>query len=177
MLTVNPAGAQRAGVPDATRDAVAAQAPAASAAQAATGAPRGGARTVQLTLKQLGATAPFQLRGVDAINGVPFSVRADEIVTSARLKLRYTYSPALIPALSHINVMVNGEVAGTVPVPKETAGTSLEREVPIDPRLISEFNRLNLQLIGHYTTDCEDPFHSSLWATVGNGSVLELTLT
>nr|WP_255503372.1 cellulose biosynthesis cyclic di-GMP-binding regulatory protein BcsB [Cupriavidus sp. UME77] len=177
MLTVTPAGAQRAGVPDTTREAVAAQSPAGVAAQAAAAAPRSGARTVQLTLKQLGATAPFQLRGVDAINGVPFSIRADEVVTGARLKLRYTYSPALIPALSHINVMVNGEVAGTVPVPKDTAGTSLEREVPIEPRLITEFNRLNLQLIGHYTTDCEDPFHSSLWATVGNSSVLELTLT
>lgn len=177
MLTMTPAGAQRAAMPDATRDAVTAQAPAGAAAQAATGAPRSGARTVQVTFKQLGADVPFQLRGVDGINGVPFSIRADEVVTAARLKLRYTYSPALIPALSHINVMLNGEVAATVPVPKETAGTSLERELAIEPRLISEFNRLNLQLIGHYTTDCEDPFHSSLWATIGNSSVLELTLT
>ncbi len=131
---------------------------------------------MQIPLRQLGADAPFQLRGVDAINGVPFSIRADEVVTAARLKLRYTYSPALIPSLSHINVMVNGEVAATVPVPRETAGTSLERDLTIEPRLITEFNRLNLQLIGHYTTECEDPFHSSLWATVGNSSVLELTL-
>lgn len=138
---------------------------------------RGASRTLAVTLKQLGADGPFQLRGVDGINGVPFSVRADEVVTGAKLKLRYNYSPALIPALSHINVIINGEVAATVPVPKETAGTSLDREVTLEPRLISEFNRLNLQLIGHYTTECEDPFHSSLWATVSNASVLELTVT
>ncbi|WP_420998166.1 cellulose biosynthesis cyclic di-GMP-binding regulatory protein BcsB [Cupriavidus sp. 30B13] len=171
MLAAQPAGAQGAVQPDTGRDTVAAQAPAAAAA-----APRTGSRTVQFTLKQLGADGPFQLRGVDAINGVPFSIRADEVVTAARLKLRYTYSPALIPALSHINVMVNGEVAATVPVPKESAGTSLERDIAIEPRLVTEFNRLNLQLIGHYTTECEDPFHSSLWATVGNSSVLELTV-
>lgn len=175
MLAVHPADAQRPAQSDILRDTVAAQAAGAGLA-AAPAAPRSGSRTVQIPLKQLGADAPFQLRGVDAINGVPFSIRADEVVTAARLKLHYTYSPALIPSLSHINVMVNGEVAATVPVPRETAGTSLERDLTIAPRLITEFNRLNLQLIGHYTTECEDPFHSSLWATVGNSSMLELTL-
>ncbi|WP_245002033.1 cellulose biosynthesis cyclic di-GMP-binding regulatory protein BcsB [Cupriavidus pinatubonensis] len=130
-----------------------------------------------MTLKQLGAEQPFQLRGVDGINGVPFSVRADEVVIGARLKLRYSYSPALLPQLSHINVMVNGEVAHTVPVPREQAGSILEKDLAIEPRLITEFNHLNLQLIGHYTNDCEDPFHSSLWATISNTSVLELTVS
>jgi len=181
LLAAHPAGAQRAALPDTSRDTVVPPAPAAAAAipagaAGAATAPRAASRTVQFTLKQLGADAPFQLRGVDAINGVPFSIRADEVVTAARLKLRYTYSPALIPALSHINVMVNGEVAASVPVPKEGAGTSQERDLAIEPRLITEFNRLNLELVGHYTTDCEDPFHSSLWATVGNSSVLELTV-
>lgn len=166
-LVSSPAGAQRATPGSAAQTTTEAQ---------AMPAPRGATRTVRLSLKQLGAEGPFRLRGVDAMHGVPFSIRADEVVTAARLRLRYTYSPALIPALSHLNVIVNGEVAATVPVPKESAGTSLERDVSIDPRLVAEFNRLNLQLIGHYTTDCEDPFHSSLWATVGESSVLELTL-
>lgn len=143
---------------------------------AAGGTTRVAARTAAFTLKQLGADSAFQLRGIDGINGVPFSVRADEVVTGARLKLRYSYSPSLLPELSHINVIVNGEVAASVPVPRDSAGKNLERDIVIEPRLISEFNRLNLQLIGHYTTDCEDPFHSSLWATVSNSSVLELTV-
>ncbi|WER47317.1 cellulose biosynthesis cyclic di-GMP-binding regulatory protein BcsB [Cupriavidus sp. WKF15] len=160
--------------------------PAASAAAGTTALPpvvsvspaaRPGSRIVSMTLKQLGADQPLQLRGVDGINGVPFSVRADEVVTGARLKLRYSYSPALLPQLSHINVMINGEVAQTVPVPREQGGSLLEKELILEPRLITEFNRLNLQLIGHYTADCEDPFHSSLWATVSNASVLELTVT
>jgi hypothetical protein len=53
---------------------------------------------------------------------VTFSIRADQVVTSAKLKINYAYSPALIPQLSHINVMVNEQVAATIPVPTEQAG-------------------------------------------------------
>ncbi len=159
-------------------------APPASAGNAPAGLPTatggaslpGGSRTYELSFKQLGALYPLQLRGIAGSNGVPFSIRADEIVTRARVKLNYAYSPALIPELSHINVIVNEEVAATIPVPKETAGENLTREIDIPPRLITEFSRLNLQLIGHYTMQCEDPAHTSLWANVSNNSTLELTV-
>jgi hypothetical protein len=136
----------------------------------------GGSRTYEVSLKQLGALYPLQLRGIEGSNGVPFSIRADEIVTRAKLKLTYTYSPALLPELSHINVIVNDEVAATIPVPKETAGANLTREIDIPPRMITEFSRLDLKLIGHYTMQCEDPAHSSLWANVSNNSSIELTV-
>lgn len=143
---------------------------------AAAPASPGGARTYRLTLKELGAQYPLNLAGVDGTNGVPFGVRADEIVTAARVSLNYAYSPALLPDLSHINVMVNGEVAHSIPVPKEDAGKSLKTDIDLPVRLITDFNRLNLQLIGHYSMGCEDPLHSSLWANVANDSVLELTV-
>jgi hypothetical protein len=136
----------------------------------------GGSRTYQLSLKQLGALYPLNLRGIEGNSGVPFSIRNDEIVTGAKLKLNYAYSPSLIPELSQINVLVNEEVAASIPLPKDQAGLNLTREIVIPPRLITEFNRLNLQLIGHYTMECEDPAHSSLWANISNNSVLELTV-
>lgn len=135
-----------------------------------------GVRTHRASFKDLGALFPLQLRGVDGTSGVAFSVRRDEVVTGARLKLNYSYSPALIPELSHIKVIVNEQVAATIAVTARQAGDNLQQEIVIPPRLITEFNRLNLQLIGHYTTECEDPLHSSLWANVGNDSVLELTV-
>lgn len=148
----------------------------ASATTASAQASPSGVRTYRLTLKELGAQYPLNLAGVDGTNGVPFGVRADEIVTAARVSLNYAYSPALLPDLSHINVMVNGEVAHSIPVPKEDAGKSLKTDIDLPVRLITDFNRLNLQLIGHYSMGCEDPLHSSLWANVANDSVLELTV-
>lgn len=129
------------------------------------------------SFKQLGAVYPFNLRGIDSRDGVSFDVRADEIVSAAKVTLNYTYSPALLPELSQLNVLVNDEVAASIPLPKETAGTPQTRVVDIPPRLITEFNRLSIQLIGHYTMQCEDPLHSSLWAKVSNGSRLDIQVS
>jgi len=134
-----------------------------------------GGRRQSLTFADLGALDPLQLRGTEGQNGVSFAVRNDEIVTGAVLHLVYSYSPALLPELSQLKVLVNGEVAATLPVPQAQAGTTVSRDVPIDPRFITEYNHLNLQLIGHYTRRCEDPSNSSLWATVSNASTLDLT--
>jgi hypothetical protein len=134
-----------------------------------------GGRRQTLTFTDLGALDPLQLRGTDGQNGVPFSVRGDEVVTSAVLHLIYSYSPSLLPSISQLKVLVNGEVAATLPVPREQAGILVARDVSIDPRFITEFNHLNVQLIGHYTQQCEDPSNSTLWATVSNASSLDLT--
>ncbi|WP_228545636.1 cellulose biosynthesis cyclic di-GMP-binding regulatory protein BcsB [Burkholderia pseudomultivorans] len=133
-----------------------------------------GGRRQALTFADLGARDPLQLHGTDAQNGVAFSVRSDEVVTGAVLHLVYSYSPALLPDLSQLKVLVNGEVAATLPLPQDQAGMTVARDVPIDPRFVTEYNHLNLQLIGHYTRRCENPASSSLWATVSNASRLDL---
>jgi hypothetical protein len=44
----------------------------------------------------------------------------------------------------------------------------------LDPRYFVEFAKLHFEFIGHYTTDCEFPFHTSVWASISNESTLEL---
>jgi hypothetical protein len=134
-----------------------------------------GGRRQTLTFADFGALDPLQLRGVDGQNGIAFSVRGDEVVTGATLHLIYSYSPALLTNLSQLKVLINGEVAATLPLPHEQAGMLVARDITVDPRFITDFNHLNLQLIGHYTTACEDPANSSLWATISNASSLDLT--
>jgi len=128
----------------------------------------------RLNFEKLGRRYPMDLRGVESTDGINFSVRADEVVTSARLTLHYAYSPALLTELSHINILVNEEVAATLQLPKEEAGVAQTRTVEIPPHLITEYNRLSVQFIGHYTMNCEDPLHSSLWARISPDSVLEI---
>lgn len=141
---------------------------------AATPAPAPFVADQTYTFKQLGAQYPLNLRGVDGSNTLNFSVRNDRVVTGARVDLRYAYSPALLPDLSHINVLVNDEVAATIAVPRDTAGSNLRQTIEIPPYLITPYNDLRLQLIGHYTLNCEDPLHSSLWANISNLSTLDL---
>ncbi|ONH54326.1 cellulose synthase subunit [Pseudomonas cedrina] len=130
-----------------------------------------------LTLKQLGRRDSMNLQGVESSDSVNFDIRADQVVTGAQLLLNYSYSPALLAELSQINVLVNDEVAASLPLPKEGAGTVQQTLVQIPPHLITEFNRLRLQFIGHYTMSCEDPLHSSLWAKISNTSELKVQIS
>lgn len=133
-------------------------------------------RSRVLTFRQLGHVTPLDLRGVDGQNSVQFNIRDDEVVTSAQLRLNFTFSPSLLPELSHLNVRLNGEVVSTIALPKELAGTVVKKTIILNPLLLTTFNRLTLQLIGHYTLDCEDPLHTSLWANISNLSELDLGL-
>ncbi|WP_318531820.1 cellulose biosynthesis cyclic di-GMP-binding regulatory protein BcsB [Pseudomonas huaxiensis] len=136
-----------------------------------------GAPGYRLSFKELGKDYTMSLRGIESSDTVNFDMRADEVVTGAQLTLQYTYSPALLSELSQINIMVNDEVAASLPLPKENAGTVQKHTIEIPPYLITEFNRLSVQLIGHYSMQCEDPAHSSLWAKVSNDSQLSIQVS
>ncbi|MFM9922975.1 cellulose biosynthesis cyclic di-GMP-binding regulatory protein BcsB [Variovorax sp. H27-G14] len=130
----------------------------------------------ELNLTQLGIDYAVQLRGISGTVGIPFNVRADELVTAASFKLNYAYSPSLIPELSHLKVTVNDVLVATLAVNRADAGKPQTADIPIDRRLITEFNRINVELIGHYTRECEDPSHTSLWARIDATSTLKLTV-
>ncbi|WP_347557274.1 cellulose biosynthesis cyclic di-GMP-binding regulatory protein BcsB [Robbsia sp. KACC 23696] len=149
-------------------------APTVAAAAPVSNASTGPTTTTTYSLQQLGAQYALNLRGVDGSNTVPVGIRDDQVVSGARLNLRYAYSPALLPDLSHINVLINDQVAASIPVPKDTAGMSLEKTITLPPYLFTSNSKLRLQLIGHYTMQCEDPLHSSLWANLSNLSTLSI---
>jgi hypothetical protein len=93
-----------------------------------------GVRDKVTTLEQLGIDYAITLRGVQGTVGIPFSVRTDEMVQKITLHLRYSYSPALLPDLSHIKVTVNDVTVATLPVPTENAGKLVQSDIEIDPR-------------------------------------------
>ncbi len=148
------------------------QATSASAAAITTAS---GNETRDISLKDIGAEQPVRLRGIEHQIDFPIAIRNDEVVTKARLKLRYAHSPALIFEWSHLTVLVNNEVVGNVQLKAGTADGG-EQTVEIDPRTLVGYSRLGLRAVLHYTKECEDPAHSTLWAVIANESVLELEL-
>ncbi|MBY4866038.1 cellulose biosynthesis cyclic di-GMP-binding regulatory protein BcsB [Burkholderia sp. Bp9017] len=150
---------------------------AAPAAASAAGAASAGlpVTTVHLPFASLGAFDPLRLRGADDARTINAGVRLDRVVTGARLRLTYAYSPSLVFPMSHLKVSVNGEVVATVPFDAPHAGRTVTQDIPIDPRYFSDFNQIGLRLIAHYTLDhCEDPSNSALWADVSPTSELLL---
>jgi cellulose synthase operon protein B len=147
----------------------------AAAAPVADSPPDPAAREVRLTFADLGAD-PIALHGVQSSAAVNVGIRRDEVVVGAVLHLRLTYSPSLLQDLSHLRVSLNGQAAAALPLAKADAGHEIERSVVLDPRYFSDYNQIALDLIGHYSLDCEDPQHSSLWASIARQSDLTLTL-
>src|SRR6202163_814820 len=75
-----------------------------AARQAVSGSPL---REMRVTFADLGA-ASISLQGVQSTAGLDLGIRKDEVVVSAVLHLRLTYSPSLIPDLSHLRGPLNG---------------------------------------------------------------------
>lgn len=134
-------------------------------------------RTENVTFRELGTAKNLTLRGNDASVGTNFGVRNDEIITKAKLRVSYVYSPSLIQRLSHIKVYLNEEVLGILPMNNANAGHKHIHELEIDPILLTGYNNLRMQMVGHYITDqCEYPRHTSIWADISGKSSLQLTL-
>ncbi len=132
-------------------------------------------RETHFTFSDLGAGS-MSLAGVASSAGLDFGVRKDELVTGGALRLHMTYSPSLIQDLSHLRVSLNGQTLGALELTKADAGHDVERSISLDPRYLSDYNHLQLDLIAHYTTGCEDPQHSSLWLKIGADSEVDLNV-
>ncbi|RZF31453.1 cellulose biosynthesis cyclic di-GMP-binding regulatory protein BcsB [Paraburkholderia sp. UYCP14C] len=133
--------------------------------------PASGSSASRVSFATLGAYQPLTLRGVEDARTVNLGVRLDRVVTAARLRLRYTYSPSLVFAMSHLKVSVNNEVVATVPFDREHAGKLVTQDIALDPRFLTDYNQIGLRLIAHYTLEhCEDPENSALWADVSPSS-------
>jgi len=116
------------------------------------------------------------LRGTQNTNQIEFGVRSDEVVTRAQLTLNYRPSPALLPTLSQLKVYLNDELVGLVTITADQLGKENQTELTLDPRFISDFNRVRLELVGHYANVCENPANTTIWLDIGKQSALDLTL-
>jgi hypothetical protein len=130
---------------------------------------------VHIPFSALGAYRTLSLRGLEDLRTVNVGVRRDRIVKAARLRLIYSYSPALLFPMSHLKVSINDEVVATVRFVAENAGRTVTQEIDIDPRLMTDYSALQLKLIAHYSMDhCEDPGNTGLWADISSSSEIVL---
>jgi cellulose synthase (UDP-forming) len=152
------------------------------------------------TLADVGVPETIVLRGVDAYHSTYFSVPQTQVVKSATMKLRYHFSPGLLPSISHLKVSMNGTLFATLPVTTQPRGAAsdltpeekrsessqisvkrlsetsalLEASLMIPADMLVHNNQLTFEFVGHYTLQCEDPSHSTLWSQVDANSSIEL---
>ena len=151
------------------------------------------------SLADVGVPDTIVLRGVDAYHTVPFSVPQTEVIKTATMHLRYHFSPGLLPDISHLKVSLNGTLFATLPVTTRPMSLSsdlspeaktaesqvlnvtrnennalLEATLTLPADMLVHQNELTFEFIGHYTFQCEDPSHSTLWSHVDTSSTIEL---
>src|SRR5690625_318345 len=129
-----------------------------------------------ITLNELTSKELIRLKGVDGRASFLFSVPSVQQVETLVLNLNVRFSDALLSDLSHLAVFLNQELIDVISVPEQASGRqSYWYEVLLPTRFLESHNDLELQLIGHYTMGCEDPFHPSLWANIESDSYLAMT--
>lgn len=123
---------------------------------------------------------PFEkdvtLTGNVTEQSIRFSLRRDEIATSANLHLSFMASPSLIPQNSQIVISVNNKVIKTYPLSKQDLGTKVTQDIELDPQTLTNFNEIKIQFIGHYTNICENPLNSTLWLKLLSDSSVQMNL-
>ncbi|WP_374961341.1 cellulose biosynthesis cyclic di-GMP-binding regulatory protein BcsB [Spongiibacter tropicus] len=125
------------------------------------------------SLQDLGYGRSAKLRGSESSVSLNFGSRLDELVEAAELHLNYSASPALMAKLSHLKVYLNGELMGVTAIDDESR---LQRNtvIPLQPRYLSDFNQLRVELIGHLDKDCWSPDDVSIWSELGASTELRL---
>lgn len=154
------------------------------------------------TLSDVGVPDTIVLRGVDAYHSTYFSIPQNQVVKSATMHLRYHFSPGLLPAISHLKVSVNGTLFATLPVttqpnfvgepadltPEQKIAAQnslsnarsfennalLEATLTMPAEMLVHDNQITFEFVGHYTLQCEDPSHSTLWSHVDSNTTIEL---
>ena len=120
----------------------------------------------------------IEMRGIDSRHEIYFTLPLTHVVRTAKVHLYYTFSPSLLPQLSHIKLLMNGTLFATVqPTPGKLGGsdsTDADAEFTIPPELLVHSNNLTVEFIGHYTLVCEDPANTTLWARVHRNTYLDI---
>ncbi len=123
-------------------------------------------------------SSQVELHGIDSSHSIYFTLPQTHVARSAKIHVYYTFSPSLLPQLSHIKLMMNGTLFGTIePTPTSSGATSSqtgEAEFTIPAELMVHHNELTMQFIGHYVLVCEDPANTTLWSRVHRNTYLDI---
>lgn len=128
-----------------------------------------------IAFKQIGITSPLRIRGQRGEVAIPFSINQQHIVTAGKLNLMFSYSDAMLPDRSYLEILLNNELVETILLSGRNH-KDVTVEVPFNPLYLLPYNRINLRLRGHYSDVCENPLHPSLWAEVSEQSSIQLSL-
>ncbi|WP_337840138.1 UDP-forming cellulose synthase catalytic subunit [Rheinheimera sp.] len=132
-------------------------------------------RTEIYSFEDLGALEDIYFFGNNTASGLNFTLRNDEFVRSAQLKLKLNYSEALLEDESFLDVVLNGQLLKTVELSPFNA-KSLEVDIAIEPALVLSTNNLGFRLTGRTVQECQNELSKEIWIKVQRDSSLSMSV-
>ncbi len=124
------------------------------------------------------ARRPWSCEALQPTGTIDLGVRGDDVIAAAKTAAAYDFTrPPLLPQL--IAPSESASTARCWPHYRRPPSKRDERssgKLCSIHRYFSDYNQLRFDLIGHYSMECEDPSHTSLWATLSPLSELELSV-
>ncbi len=59
----------------------------------------------------------IEMHGIDSQRSIYFTLQQTHVVKAAKIHIYYSFSPSLLPQLSHMQLMLNGTLFATLPIP------------------------------------------------------------
>lgn len=113
--------------------------------------------------------------GNNTAAGLSFTLRSDELVRGASLKLKLSYSAELLEGESFLDVLLNGQLVKTIELTAFTAKL-LEVDIPLQSALILGANNLDFRLTGRTAEQCNNELSKDIWVNVDRNSQLLLSV-
>lgn len=126
-----------------------------------------------ITVSQMGQANGILLSGGQLQSGIVFTLPGDEVVTNARLNLALKVSPALAARNTSLQLMLNGQPLGTLPL-SASAQAKEEYELEIPAAMVVSSNNLSFKINDAEQLLCERDSASQYQVTILPETALSL---
>ncbi|MGV8927800.1 MAG: cellulose biosynthesis cyclic di-GMP-binding regulatory protein BcsB [Ewingella sp.] len=121
--------------------------------------------TTSMTVAEMGQPNGLTLSGGQLQSGIIFTLPADEVVTSAHLSLALKISPALIARDTTLELMLNGQPLGSLPL-NQTGNGGDVYQLDIPSAMVVSSNNLSFRVHDSNTMTCEKDQSDKYWVTI-----------
>jgi hypothetical protein len=118
-----------------------------------------------ISVADMGQKHGLTLSGGQLQSGIIFTLPTDQVITNAKLSLALKISPALIARNTTLELMLNGQPLGSLPLSEESsAGDLFELDIP--SAMVVSRNNLSFRVHDNNTMACEKDQSDKYWVTV-----------
>ena len=126
-----------------------------------------------VSVAQMGQTNGILLTGGQLQSGIVFTLPSDQVITNARLNLALKVSPALAARSTSMQLMLNGQPLGTLPLSASDAASE-EYQLDIPAAMVVSSNNLSFKINDADQLLCERDSTSHYQVTILPATTLSL---